>query len=168
MYRKNEQPQCRTVWGLAGDNHPNRERFCGEDDVKKFASYLIFATAIGNLDLHAKNVSVLHLPDESAALAPTYDQVPFHHQNTGGRMALSIGGEYVHKNLSLANIVSELNSWECPCFSDKKETAAFIKTCLQTGAEALEATALHAKAYPRLKEDISSFISNLLSGKRIG
>ena len=144
------------------------DRFGGTDNVEKFAAYLIFAAAIGNLDMHAKNVGVLHLPDESVTLAPAYDQVPLRHQNTDGRMALAIGGEYVHKNLSVANIVSELVSWASPCFSDKSETNEFVRTCLQNYAEIAETTAVCAKAYPHLKEDISRHISNLLSGKRIG
>jgi len=143
-------------------------RFGGRGDVEKFASHLIFAITIGNLDMHAKNVSVLHFPDESARLAPVYDQVPLRHQNTDGRMAFSIGGEYVHKNLSVENIVSELTSWGYPGFSGKAETAGFIETCLHSYSRALNDTALHKNAYPGLKNCLSLFIGNLLSGKRIG
>lgn len=144
------------------------DRFGKSADIKNFASQLIFAVAIGNLDLHAKNVSVLHFPDESIALAPTYDQVPLRHQNTDGRMALAIGGEYVHAHLSLMTIASELLSWHCHAFFDETETIVFIKNCLETYNGALHNTAADKKTYPKLKADISLFISNLLSGKKIG
>ena len=143
-------------------------RFGGKDDVEKFASHLIFAIAIGNLDMHAKNVSVLHRPDDSISLAPVYDQVPLRHQNTDGRMAFSIGGEYIHKNLSLDNITQELASWKLPCFSKTEDTAIFVKTFLTSYVDALGDTVLHKKAYPRLKDELSSFIKNLLTGKSIG
>jgi len=143
-------------------------RFGKDEDVEKFASMLIFAVAIGNLDMHAKNVSILHLPDESIALAPTYDQVPLRHQSADGKMALSIGGEYVHANLSLTSIVSELSSWQCRSFSDEAEVVRFVKNCLESYNDTLNNAVPIKNAYPDLKADISLFIANLLSGKKIG
>jgi len=139
-----------------------------KEDITKFASQLVFAIAIGNLDMHAKNISILHFPDETIALSPTYDQVPLRHQNTDGRMALSIGGEYIHANISLTTIASELISWKCGMFSNESEACAFIMSCLETYDSVLHNTSANDKAYPKLKEEISSIISNLMSGKRIG
>ena len=144
------------------------EQFGKGEDVLAFASQLVFAIAIGNLDMHAKNISMLHLPDESIKLAPVYDQVPLCHQSTNGRMALAIGGEYNHANLSLSDIVSELASWQCRCFNAKAEAISFIKNCLENYSNALNSIVPDDKAYPELKADISMFISNLLTGKRIG
>jgi len=138
------------------------------EDVKKFASQLIFAVAIGNLDMHAKNVSVLHFPNETTALSPTYDQVPLRHQNTDGKMALSIGGEYVHAKISLTAIASELTSWKCDAFSSESKAIAFIRSCLETYNSALHNTPANDRSYPKLREEISLYISNLLSGKTIG
>jgi len=45
---------------------------------------------------------------------------------------------------------------------------AFINNCLQTNDAALKNNILHEKAYPGLKKDLSLYISNLLSGKRVG
>ena len=143
-------------------------RFGNGKDVKRFASQLIFAIAIGNLDMHAKNVSILHHPNETITLSPTYDQVPLRHQNADGKMALAIGGEYVHANLSLMEIVSELTSWQCDAFPDDSEAIAFVKSCLETYENALYNNIASDRAYPKLKSEISLFISNLLSGKRIG
>ena len=143
-------------------------KFGQSEDVLVFASQLVFAIAIGNLDMHAKNVSMLHLPDESIKLAPVYDQAPLCHHGTDGRMALSIGGEYRHAHLSLTDIVSELACWQCSCFKDKAGITAFIENCLEKYGNALNSIVPDGKAYPGLKKDISMFISNLLNGKRIG
>jgi len=143
-------------------------RFGSDNDVVGFASQLIFAIAIGNLDMHAKNVSILHMRDESITLAPTYDQVPLRHLSNDGKMALAIGGEYLHANISLKNIIFELTSWQCPCFSSPDETSDFIRNRLEIYHRAMNNTVAHDKAYPKLKTDISSFISNLLSGEVIG
>jgi len=144
------------------------DRFCGADDVRRFAEQLIFSIAIGNLDMHAKNVSVLHYPDEAVRLAPVYDQVPLRHQGTDGRMALAIGGEYVHANLTAQKIREELLSWKTGAFRNDRETDRFINNFLEICAGALEKTAVHENVYPRLKTDIAAFVSNLLSGKCVG
>ena len=143
-------------------------RFGADGDVVKFASHLVFAIAIGNLDMHAKNVSILHFPDESIMLAPAYDQVPLRHQSTDGKMALAINGEYIHANISRSDIVSELASWRCGGFSDDAKTITIINDCLENYNNALNSDIPNNNAFPRLKADISSFISNLLSGKVAG
>jgi len=144
------------------------KRFASEIDVREFATRLIFAIAIGNLDMHAKNISILHLPDESIKLAPTYDQVPLRHYNTDGRMSLAISGIYIHANITMKDIVSELLSWECQSFSDEDITIEFTKNCLTKYSEALSDVTANEKSYNGLKSDISLFISNLLQGKKIG
>ena len=143
-------------------------RFGREKDVEQFAAQLVFAVAIGNLDMHAKNISILHMPDETITLAPTYDQVPLRHQNSDGKMALSIDGEYHHANISLKKIVTELISWRCRCFTEEAQTEAFTGQCLETYADALNKVTLSEKACPAIKTDINSFISNLLAGRNTG
>jgi len=143
-------------------------RFGEDDDVERFASQMIFAVAVGNLDMHVKNISILHLPDESIKLAPTYDQVPLRHQSAGARMALSVGGEYIHANISMTNLTSELISWRCRSFVDEELTRAFVKSCLEAFEKALHDTIQCEKAYPSLKTEILSFVKNLMNGKRVG
>jgi len=144
------------------------KRHGNAEDIVKFASQLIFAVAIGNLDMHAKNISILHFPDETISLSPTYDQVPLRHQKTDGKMALAIGGEYVHANITLMAVASELTSWKCDILSNESEAMTFIRDCLEKYDNALQSTVADDKAFPKLKAEISLFISNLLSGKRIG
>jgi len=143
-------------------------RFCNNDDVEKFASQLIFAIAIGNLDMHAKNISVLHMPDEQVILAPVYDQVPLRHYSIDGKMALAVGGEYIHANITIKNIVSELLSWRCCSFTGEKETTAIIYSWLETFQNTVNEINPGNNVHPPLKTTIQSFISNLLNGKSIG
>jgi len=142
------------------------EKTC-KADVEKFAAQLIFSIIIGNLDMHAKNVSVFHYPDQSVRLTPVYDQVPLRHQNTDGRMALSIDGEYIHANLTFDSIIDELVSWKTESFKDEKETISFVRNHLESCYSALEKVGISKNAYPSLKNNIASFITNLLSGRRI-
>jgi len=144
------------------------DRFGNAEDIKRFASQLIFTVAIGNLDMHAKNVSILHHPNDTITLSPVYDQVPLRHQNTDGRLALSVGGEYIHANLSIKSIAAELASWQCSPFPDESESLIFIRYCLENYSNALELTTLLDNAHPQLKANIAFFVSNLLSEKRIG
>jgi len=143
-------------------------QFGKQGDVEVFASQLIFAIAIGNLDMHTKNISILHLPDESIELAPVYDQVPLRHQNTDGKMALAIGGEYIHANVTIKNITSELVSWRHSSFPSEQEATAFVKNCLEKYGNALSCVTPNEKCYPGLVPDLSQFVSNLLMGRSIG
>ena len=143
-------------------------RYASEDDVKRFASYLLFAIAIGNMDMHAKNISLLHYPNDTITLAPIYDQLPHRHLNNDGKMALAIDGEYTHASLSLAEIVRELLSWRCSSFINEEETLAFIKSRLDAYMDALWHTKVNKNAYPELTNEISTFITNLLAGKKVG
>ena len=144
------------------------ERFAGKEEVAAFASQMLFAIAIGNLDLHAKNISVFHFPDGTVKLTPTYDQVPLRHQPTDERMALAVGGEYVHANLNMQRIIAELLSWKSDSFPDERAAETFVKNCLGSYLEAMEDVPLHNKAYPMLREMITLFITRLLCGKSIG
>lgn len=144
------------------------DRVCGTDGVSQFAKQLIFAIVIGNLDMHTKNISIFHYPDQSVRLAPTYDQVPLRHQGTDGRMALAVGGEYIHANITINKIISELISWKTQCFRDKKEAESFILGFVSNCNNNLNTISLSKKAHPSLKKEIGSFIENLIAGKRIG
>jgi len=144
------------------------ERFGSVHDVEAFAAQLLFAVAIGNLDMHAKNIGIFHFPDATIRLVPTYDQVPLCHQNTDGRMALAIGGEYVHANINKAHIRSELLSWKSARFTSEKAVDIFIENHLELFQGALDDVVLHGQAYPLLKETIAKYIVRLLSGKPAG
>jgi serine/threonine-protein kinase HipA len=69
------------------------------------------SVAVGNLDLHAKNVSLLHLPDGSMTLSPAYDVVPRAHQPNDGEVALAAGGEYRHAAITMNHFAAEGRRW---------------------------------------------------------
>ena len=66
---------------------------------------------IGNLDLNAKNISLLHPLDAPPTLAPAYDVVPLRHHDNDGATALSVAGEYRHAALTVDHLVAEAESW---------------------------------------------------------
>jgi len=132
------------------------------------AKQVLFSVAIGNLDMHAKNISILHYPDERIALAPAYDLVPLQHQNTDGRLALGIGGEYVLKNLSLTRIIKEFMSWDAPAFNNAADTRLFSVDFLKQVGTIVDAVSPHQLAHAQLATQVSRNISRLIDGKRIG
>ena len=69
------------------------------------------AVAVGNLDMHAKNISLLHRPDGSMTLAPAYDTVPQVHQPNDGELALAVDHVYRHRAITRANLIAEGHSW---------------------------------------------------------
>lgn len=81
-------------------------------ELQELARLVTFAVAIGNLDLHAKNISLLHPKEGPIRLAPAYDCSPLaHRSDTDGRMAMSIDGEYRFEALTRTHLVNEMLSW---------------------------------------------------------
>ena len=50
------------------------------DSLERLFKLMVLSAAVGNLDMHAKNLSLLHPPDGSMTLSPAYDFVPQAHQ----------------------------------------------------------------------------------------
>ncbi|MDR0782909.1 MAG: HipA domain-containing protein [Propionibacteriaceae bacterium] len=83
----------------------------GPEALQRWLRLLIFACAIGNLDLHGKNISLLRHPDGSASLAPAYDNVPLLHQPTNGELALAVDKVYRLADLRTTNLAAEALPW---------------------------------------------------------
>ena len=63
-------------------------------DLIALLDAVIFNLLIGNHDAHAKNFSLLYMPDRSIHLAPLYDLVcTVYYQELTDKMAMKIGGE---------------------------------------------------------------------------
>jgi serine/threonine-protein kinase HipA len=142
-------------------------QFGSESDIRSLAAQMIFAICIGNLDMHAKNISLLHYPNETVALAPAYDCVPLRHQNTDGRMALSVGGEYLHANITKEKLLSEMLSWGNDAFSEESSARVFVDEWIEQIISATTTEEISGM-YTNLRNDIINFSNHLLSGKRIG
>jgi serine/threonine-protein kinase HipA len=132
------------------------------DSLKRLFKLVTLSAAIGNLDMHAKNISLLHQPDGSMTLSPAYDVVPQAHQPNDGEFALAIGGEYRHAALTMSHLTAEGRAWGLPG-ADKlaAETATLVLQLASTETP-------HEHAHPRLAQDITGFAANLLAGRAIG
>jgi len=121
-------------------------------DVQHLLRWQIFNVLAGNSDGHAKNLSLLHLPDDATRLAPFYDLVCTRAiKRIDYHLAFDVGGE---RNPS----VITPNHWEAlakacdvrPQFLSNlvRETAAALQVKLRSVREAFET---HYGAYPALQ-----------------
>jgi serine/threonine-protein kinase HipA len=81
-------------------------------DPRSLLALTTFNLAIGNVDAHAKNISVLHRADGTHALAPAYD-VAFHTHHTGARVpfAMDVAGARDMATIDADALVAEGRSW---------------------------------------------------------
>jgi serine/threonine-protein kinase HipA len=128
------------------------------DDLSKLAVMTTLAVGIGNLDMHAKNLSLLHLPDGQIKLAPAYDVVPQAHFNNDGEMALAVNGKYRHASITLEDIVAEVTSWGLV-------SATQLITDTLESIRDFTAETPEPSAFPELQANIKGFTTNLLSGR---
>lgn len=138
------------------------KRHAPESALHRLARMVIVTVAIGNLDMHTKNISLLHPPDGEIQLAPSYDLVPQAHQPNDGRLALAVNGVYRHADVSRDDLVAELSGWGL------RRASAAIDECLEQLAFAIDHESPHGSAFPRLQEQLSAFVENLRSGRPAG
>jgi serine/threonine-protein kinase HipA len=132
------------------------------DSLDRLFRLVVVSVALGNLDLHAKNLSLLHLPDGSMTLSPAYDVVPQAHQPNDGEVALAVGGEYQHAAITLNHLVTEGRAWGLA------QAAALAEETLTTVLQLADAEVPDDRAHPGLARDIAGFASNLLAGHSVG
>jgi serine/threonine-protein kinase HipA len=89
------------VFGARGDR----------SSLGRLLDQVTVAAGIGNLDLHTRNLSLLHPLDATPSLAPAYDVVPLRQHADDGQMALAVDGEYQHAALTVDHLVAEAESW---------------------------------------------------------
>lgn len=139
------------------------EIFSKNGDINSLTRLLklnVLAVAIGNLDLHAKNISILHLENGESTLAPAYDTVPLtHHPDTDKKMALAVNGKYFHAQITVADIVAEAASWGL------KESQKIVNDTLEIVRSVAVTQKPDSRAYGDLDTDIGRFTQNLLDGK---
>ncbi|WP_426623177.1 type II toxin-antitoxin system HipA family toxin [Leifsonia sp. McL0607] len=132
------------------------------DSLNRLARLVTLSVATGNLDLHAKNISMIHRPDGRVSLAPVYDVVPQAHENNDGEMALAINDRYRHAELTAADLVAEVESWG---LASARE---LIATTLEEISGAASDQQPDERAHPAVAEDVARFTRNLLLGKPAG
>ncbi|MDR2108592.1 MAG: HipA domain-containing protein [Coriobacteriales bacterium] len=136
----------------------------GNTDIKDFARQIIYALATGNLDMHAKNIGLLHLPDETLRLAPAYDIPPLAHHGLGENLAFRVDGVIKHSQVSTEHILKEFLNWEVEPFASRSATRAFILAELEAIAAAVSRMRLPDKACPGLVADVKANLKRLLRG----
>lgn len=127
-----------------------------KDSAEKLLRQLTISLAIGNLDMHAKNISILHYEDGSIELTPAYDMVPLVHV-ADDDVALSVNRKYRFAQISGSDIVAEAESWGV------KGADEIIQATLTNVLEIVASEKAHPKAYPQLRADIESFTKQLLA-----
>jgi len=140
------------VFSAAGDR----------DSLERLFKLVVVSVAVGNLDMHAKNLSLLHLPGGAMTLSPAYDVVPQAHQPNDGEVALAVGGEYRHAAITLDHLVAEGRAWG---LAEAADLAGEILTIV---LQLANTQAPRKRAYAGLARDIAGFASNLLAGRAIG
>lgn len=84
-------------------------------DLRKLAKMLVATTAIGNLDMHTKNLGLLHASESQMSLAPAYDFVPqahtHMHMHNDGKFALAVNKKYQPNQITADDLADEISSW---------------------------------------------------------
>jgi serine/threonine-protein kinase HipA len=132
------------------------------DALDRLLRMVVLSVALGNLDMHAKNLSLLHHPDGTITLAPAYDFVPQAHHGDDGELALAIAGEYRHADITRSHLLEEGQAWGL------KDAEVIVEEVLEITLETLRNETPHPRAYPRLTEDIAQFTRNLIEGQAAG
>jgi len=132
-------------------------------DLRTLARMVVAGVAIGNLDMHSKNIGLLHPQSGSIDLAPAYDFVPAVHQGAlDGRLALAVNRKYVHRTITLADLVAEISGWGV------RRAESLVEETLEEIRSAVDDEEPLRGAHEGLRDDILGFTVNLLEGRRIG
>ena len=112
--------------------------------------------AISNLDMHTKNLGLLHQASGEVSLAPAYDPVPMaHHGDADGKTALAVNKKYRHAEITRADLVAEMQTWGV------RRPGQVVDATLGRLDEIVAHEQPLDGAHPRLQEAIVQFIRNL-------
>ncbi|MFF8816383.1 type II toxin-antitoxin system HipA family toxin [Leucobacter sp. NPDC015123] len=131
-------------------------------DTHVLARMVVLAVGIGNLDMHTKNLGLLHGRGGEVSLAPAYDVVPQAHHSNDGELALAVNKKYRHVDITAQDLVAEFDSW------GMRDSERFVNAALGELREAVRAEEPHASAFPELRTQILGFVSNLRAGTSVG
>lgn len=130
----------------------------GPDGLVRLLTLMTLAVCVGNLDMHAKNISLLHLPNGSSRLAPAYDVVPLtHYPGIDGRMAMAINDVYVHAHIRRSDLIAEAGRWGMGTIRAGEVVDAAAATIRLT----VHQEKPHARAVPGLQHMIDSVAARI-------
>ena len=130
--------------------------------LRSLAEMVTLSVAIGNLDLHTKNLGLLHPVNGDVELAPAYDVVPHAHFPGDGRLALAVNGVYRLAEVERADLVAEFTTWGL-----QRADAVVTETLERLDALVTVEQPLNGAA-ASMHAQIQIFIANLLSGRAMG
>lgn len=127
-------------------------------DLHSLAKMTIAAVVVGNLDMHAKNLSMLHSADGSQWLAPAYDFVPMAHRSElDGKLALAVNKKYALRSITTHDLEAEIESWGV------RNARVVVTETMELFREALENEDPLPGAHERMYDDIVTRLRKLLS-----
>ncbi|WP_292673498.1 MULTISPECIES: HipA domain-containing protein [unclassified Microbacterium] len=138
-------------------------RALGEADTLSLLRLVTLSVAVGNLDLHLKNISLIH-EGNHARLADAYDIVPQHfYTDMDGEVALYVDGVAEHRAIHSGNIVTEAVSWGIA----EEMASVVVQETLTIVRQVAEAERPHAAAHPGLQDEIMRITDNLLNARTV-
>lgn len=131
-------------------------------NVARLARMVVLAVGIGNLDMHTKNIGLVHSADGDVTLAPAYDVVPQAHMPNDGKLALAVNKRYRHREMTRDDLLAEFVGWGL------RNAAVVIGSALEELAVIVREEVPLDGAHPLLQERILVFIDNLQYGSPVG
>lgn len=130
----------------------------GRQGLEQLLTLVTLSVAVGNLDMHAKNISLLHPADGSSRLAPAYDVVPLtHYAGIDGRMAMAINDVYEHSRIRRSDLIAEAGRWGMGAVRAGDVVDATVEAIRST----VQHEAPHARAVPGLPDLIDSLAARI-------
>jgi len=106
-YEAHGGPTLTQIAGLLDVHSDDRDH-----ELEQLARLVTFTAAIGNADLHGKNISLLHDDNGRISLAPAYDTVPtMLWPNLRDASAVAINGTTNFANITIDTIAAEAHTW---------------------------------------------------------
>lgn len=137
-------------------------RHAPESELRRLAQMVVLAVGIGNLDLHTKNLGLLHQPGGDVVLAPAYDVVPHAHRGSDGRLALAINKKYRFAEITRDDLYAEFTTWGL-----RRARPVLTDAIGRLEAIVAEEEPL-AGAAGNLHATVAAFVQNLVDGAPVG
>jgi serine/threonine-protein kinase HipA len=137
----------------------------GDAAIEAWARQLTYRVAIGDIDAHAKNAALLHLPG-GTQLSPVYDALPnlFQEGLVKHDLALAIDGQFDHRKMSVQRLLAEITSWGV-IPQGRAETA--VTETLTALAHAISVTTAPKGVSPGMVERLQWNVQRLTAGSEI-
>lgn len=130
-----------------------------EPHLVRLARMVTLAVATGNLDMHTKNIGVLHPLDDDLTLAPAYDVVPQSQMAGDGELALAVNRKHRHDEITRNDLIAEFASW------GRRRAGTIADDALEALDTTVREEAPLDDAHPQLQQQILGFVRNLRSGE---